>query len=166
MINFDREDIQKLYQYAVSLCRDNDFSYDLVQSTLERCLKLSTLPNNKMSYARTVLRNIFIDHYRHQNKFPEDSYDDEIVSIDLELQSLERIMIGKDQLEKAWQLLKPFETEILFLWAVEGHTTQAISEQIGIPKGTVLARIHRLRKRLKEVLGVSYQGVSYKGDHA
>lgn len=158
MINFEREEIQKLYQYAVSLCRDNDFAFDLVQSTLERCIKLSTPPNNKMSYARTVLRNMFIDYYRHQNKFPEDSYDDEIVSIDLEMQSLEQVMINKDQLEKAWKLLKPFETEILFLWAVEGHSIQAISDQIGIPKGTALARIHRLRKRLKDVLGVSYQG--------
>jgi len=41
---------------------------------------------------------------------------------------------------------------------VEGYSTQQISEQTGIPKGTILARIHRLRKRLKEVLGVSYQG--------
>lgn len=158
MMNYEREEIQKLYQYAVSLCRDNDFSYDLVQSTLERCLKLSALPKNKMSYARTILRNIFIDHYRHQKKFPEDTYDDEVVSLDLEMQSLEQIIINKDQLEKAWQLLKPFETEILFLWAVEGHSIQAISDQIGIPKGTALARIHRLRKRLKDILGVSYQG--------
>ena len=158
MISFDRDDIQKLYQYGVSLCRDNDFAYDLVQSTIERCLKLKSSPNNKLSYARTVLRNIFIDHYRHQTKFPVDTYDDEIVSIDLELQSLEQMMINKDQLEKAWELLKPFETEILFLWAVEGYSIQEIADQIGIPKGTALARIHRLRKRLKEVLGVSYKG--------
>lgn len=158
MTNYEREEIQKLYQYAVSLCRDNDFAYDLVQSTLERCLKLSSPPNNKMSYARTILRNIFIDYYRHQKKFPEDTYDDEIVSLDLEMQSLEQIIINKDQLDKAWQLLNPFETEILFLWAVEGHSIQAISDQIDIPKGTLLARIHRLRKRLKDILGVSNQG--------
>jgi len=158
MISFDRSDIQKLYQYGVSLCHDNDLAYDLVQSTLERCLKLENEPSNKIAYARTVLRNIFIDHYRHQTKFPEEVYDDEIVSLNLELQSLEQVMIDKDELNKVWKLLKPFETEILFLWAVEGHSTQEISEQIGIPKGTILARIHRLRKRLKEVLGVSYQG--------
>ena len=158
MKSFDRSEIQKLYQYGVSLCHDNDLAYDLVQSTLERCLKTKTQAINKMSYARTVLRNVFIDHYRHQKKFPEELYDDEIVSLDLDLQSLEQVMIDRDELDKVWKSLKPSETEILFLWAVEGHSTKEISDQTGIPKGTILARIHRLRKRLKEVLGVSYLG--------
>ena len=157
-MQFSRIDIQKLYQYSVALCHDDSLAFDLVQSALERCLKADTVPNNHMSYARTVLRNLFIDHYRHHNRFPTDEYNDEVVSIDLELKSLEQVIIDQNELDYVWKLLKPFETEILFLWAVEGLSIQDISDQVGIPKGTILAKIHRLRKRLKEVLGVSYRG--------
>ena len=152
MMKFDKDELQRLYQYGLSLSRDVDFSYDLVQSTVERCLRHGTQPDNQLAYARTVLRNIFLDHYRHQSKVIEEPYEDEVVSLHLEMQSLEQVMIARDELDKVWDLLKPFEAEILFLWAVEGYSIQEVADQIGIPKGTALARVHRLRIRLKDLM--------------
>lgn len=115
MTHFNKDQIQKLYHYALSLSKNTDNAYDLVQSTLERCLRHSAQPDNQMAYARTILRNLFIDAYRIQEQVQEESYDDEIVSMHLDMQPLEQLMIDRDELEKIWSLLQPFETEVLYL---------------------------------------------------
>ena len=42
-----------------------------------------------------------------------------------------------------------FEREILYYWAIEGMTAQEISRQIDTPRGTVLSRLYRLRKKFE-----------------
>jgi|TARA_R110001599_G_scaffold85345_6_gene229178 RNA polymerase sigma-70 factor (ECF subfamily) len=111
-----------------------------------------------MAYARTILRNLFIDHHRHLSKINEETYEDEIVSLHIGMQTLEQLMINRDQLDKIWAFLKPFETEVLYLWAVEGYSLEEVAKQLGIPKGTALARVHRLRSKLKTLLDDSQQG--------
>lgn len=39
------------------------------------------------------------------------------------------------------------ESEVLYYWAIEGMTTQEIADQIDVPRGTVLSRLYRIRKR-------------------
>ena len=149
MTPFNKAQLQKLYHYAMSLCSDKDLALDLVQSTIERYLRNNTQATSPMAYARTILRNLFIDHHRHKNKAVEEVYDDEVVSLHMGMQTLEQLMINRDELDKIWASLKPFETEVLYLWAVEGFTVEDVAKQLDIPKGTVLARIHRLRTKLK-----------------
>jgi RNA polymerase sigma-70 factor (ECF subfamily) len=40
---------------------------------------------------------------------------------------------------------------VLFLWAVEGYTIDEISRQTGTARGTLLTRLHRLRKRFASI---------------
>jgi RNA polymerase sigma-70 factor (ECF subfamily) len=40
------------------------------------------------------------------------------------------------------------EREILFLWAVEGYSTDEVARHLDRPRGSVLSIIHRMRKRL------------------
>ena len=53
----------------------------------------------------------------------------------------------------ALNMLTPHEREILFLWAVEGFTVQDIANDLGIPKGTILSRLHRLKIKVKNKFG-------------
>ena len=59
----------------------------------------------------------------------------------------------RTELEWIWPSLSFMEREILFLWAVEGYSTDEVASQLDRPRNTVLSIIHRMRKRLKQSVG-------------
>lgn len=146
----DEETLQKLYRYGVALTNHAQDAYDLVQDALEKILIKPPRDNrNVTAYLRTVMRNQFIDSYRRQQRFPEVEFDDTTEALDLNTDALEQTFIKRDELEKVWQTLDWQDREILFLWAVEGYSYQEIAEKMTLPRGTVLSRIHRVRKNLQ-----------------
>ncbi len=148
---FDREVLQKLYRYACTLCINQDDAYDLLQYAFEKYLhnQRDSKRGSEVAYLRTIIRNRFIDDYRRKQRFPEDSYDDES-PVAIDVVSLEDTVLAEVELEIVWQRFDPFEREILYYWAVEEMSAQEISEQINVPRGTVLSRIYRLRKKIEE----------------
>ena len=145
---FDRDVLQRLYRYGCSLCTNPDDAYDLLQYALEKYLqnRNNSKHGSEIAYVRTIMRNRFIDDYRKSNRFPQESYDDSSpVSIDNT--SLEDVVIAQSDLERVWNKLDPFEREIMYYWAIEEMTAQEISQQIDAPRGTVLSRIYRIRKK-------------------
>ena len=56
-------------------------------------------------------------------------------------------MVAQLDLEIIWKELNTVEREVLYYWAIEGMTAQEIADQIDVPRGTVLSRIYRIRKR-------------------
>ncbi|UCB56065.1 MAG: RNA polymerase sigma factor [Thiotrichales bacterium] len=159
---FDRAVLQKLYRYACTLCQDGDDAYDLLQYALEKFLQQAGAPErrNELAFVRTIMRNRFIDQYRHSNRFPQESYDDTTMLV-LDEGSLEDMVIAQADLEIVWQLLDPFEREILYYWAVEEMTAQEISHQIDVPRGTVLSRIYRVRKKIESKTGTGNMSGGY-----
>jgi len=160
---FDRPVLQRLYRYGCTLCKDRDDAYDLLQYALEKILQN---PGNRkhasdLAYVRAIMRNRFIDEYRRSSRFPEQSYDDES-TVAMDESSLEDIVIAQADLEIVWELLDPFEREILYYWAVEEMTAQEISSQIDEPRGTVLSRIHRVRKKIESEIGSGRLSGGYK----
>ena len=147
-MNFDRAMLQKLYRYAYSLTGDEDSAYDLLHSALEVCLKKPPLDDAKtLAYVRTIMRNRYIDEFRAEQRYPTDSIDDHAL-IDMDGSSLENIVIAEHDLSLIWKHLDVFDREILFYWAVEGYSMQEIANQIDVPRGTLLSRIHRLRQKI------------------
>ena len=147
---FDRPVLQRLYRYGCTLCRNSDDAYDLLHFALEKFLQrpADQQHSSDIAYVRTIMRNRFIDEYRKSNRFPQESYDD-ASPIAMDTASLEDMVIAEADLEIVWAMLDPFEREILFYWAVEEMTAQEIASQIDVPRGTVLSRIYRLRKRIE-----------------
>lgn len=152
---FDRATLNRLYRYAYTLSGEEAPAYDLLQDTVERCLKR---PPGELAcpeaFARRVMRNRFIDINRRAMASPErlDAQGDvELLAIDTHC--LEHLVITRDRLEHAWALLDTFEREILYFWAVEGLTAAEIAAVLGSRRGTVLSRMHRLRARLRVGLG-------------
>lgn len=148
---FSNEQLQQLFRYGCALTTDAQQAHDLLQDAIESCLRQ---PPHKqaaiMSYVRTIMRNRFIDNARHQQRFPQDTLEEEQIAIDMDVRMLEDIVIDEAELDNLWGLLDPLEREILFLWAVEEYSTTEIASQMDIPRGTILSRIHRLRKRLQD----------------
>ena len=147
---FDRSALQKLHRYGCALCNNPDNAYDLLQYAIEKYLQKPKQKkhSNDIAYVQTIMRNRFIDEYRKSTRFPEQSYDDHC-PITMDETSLEDIIIAQLDLEIIWEKLETFEREILYYWAIEGKTAQEISKQIDTPRGTVLSRLYRIRKKFE-----------------
>jgi len=160
---FDRPVLQRLFRYGCTLCNNQDDAYDLLQYALEKILQnqSSRQHASDLAYVRAIMRNRFIDEYRRSNRFPEQSYDDNS-TVAMDETSLEDMVIAQVDLEIVWEILDPFEREILYYWAVEEMTAQEISSQIDVPRGTVLSRIYRVRKKIESEIGSGRLSGGYK----
>ena len=152
---FDRSELQKLYRYGCVLCTDPDDAYDLLQYAMEKYLQKpdsqkfsSKQHDSELAYVRAIMHNRFIDAYRKSVRFPEESYDDSS-PVAIDETCLEDIVIAEIDLEVIWKKLDTFEREVLYYWAIEGMTAREISEHIDVPRGTVLSRLYRLRKKFE-----------------
>lgn len=150
-IPFDRDALNRAYRYCCSLCNDPTAAADLLQDGLERYLRSEVHPDNPDAMLRRILHNRFIDTLRtRRQEDPIDSGNLDAQLLVMGLNSLEDQVIAQDELDRLWHSLQPAERELLHLWAVDGYTAHEIAELQGCPRGTVLARIFRLRQRLNQ----------------
>ncbi len=146
----DKKLFDQLYRYCYSLTGDEGRACDLLQSAFEKYLRSGrTVAELNKFYVMRIARNQFIDDWRKSGRVEFTSFDEEKY-LDLNITVLEQTVIDQDLLASLWSGFDPIEREILFLWAVEGYTTTEVAEWLGLPRGTVLSRISRLRKRVNE----------------
>ncbi|WP_298514446.1 RNA polymerase sigma factor [uncultured Kordia sp.] len=132
------------YRYALSLTKDTDDAFDLVQSSYLKVIeKQKTVV---ISYLITTIRNQYIDTKRKEKlkfnwriKFKKE-------------ESYEPLFTTEPILEKALSELSDRNREIIFLSTVEEYTAQEISDLLQIPRGTILSILHRTKQKLKEQL--------------
>lgn len=149
MHEVSEDDYQRAFRYARSLGADRDLALDLVQTAVMNGLTVDgTVISDPLGYLLTSVRNAFISDRRRATRLTWSCLDDVEGVIATDLQPLEEAAVTRDGLRRAWAELGPAEREVLHLWAVEGYTVDEISTQTGTPRGTLLARMHRLRKRL------------------
>lgn len=149
--NVSRETLQKLYQYSYSLCRNSADAYDLLQSALEKWLQSSTTSiANERAYIRTIIRNQFIDQCRRQNKVAFEAFDED-TPMALVSNGLEDTVIAADLVDKFMRHLSTTERETLYMSAVLGLTADNIAEELQQTRGTVLSRLHRIRKKAQSI---------------
>jgi len=149
---FNKDDLNKLYQYALSLTGQEDIAYDILQSALEKYLKKSPQSVEKpLAYMKIITRNLFFDLERHNKIIPMVSIEsDEIAHIDeFDDSSMDDILINQQDVQRLTEKLSTEENELLYLWAVEEHTTDEIAKIYKQPKGTILSKLHRLKKRIR-----------------
>ncbi|NOY17658.1 MAG: sigma-70 family RNA polymerase sigma factor [Gammaproteobacteria bacterium] len=159
-MKLDRENLQKLYRYAYTLTANEDDAYDLLQSAIEISLrKLADGTENSAAYIRMIMKNRYIDEYRHQQSFPHENIGDNS-PVSLDESTLEDIVIAGHDLALLWKTLAPLDREVLFFWAVEGFSMQEIAEKLEISRGTLLSRVHRLRRRLQAEAGAGQRGIA------
>lgn len=149
---FSDEELNRFYRYCTALTGNEADAFDLLQDSLEKFVRRGSQGiENPRGYFFRMIRNQFIDERRRRRHQQENLYEEGKV-IQLDSLSLEDMVIERDQAEKMMAMLDTEDRELLFLWAVEGFTIQEIADHWDIPKGTLLARIHRLRMRIQEPL--------------
>jgi RNA polymerase sigma-70 factor (ECF subfamily) len=145
------EQLQQAYRYAMSLTNDSSMAKDIVHSAYIKVLERDTRNvKNIQGYLFRSIRNIFIDKKRFDSRWlmvPEDQQDN---TVDIGPDTLEATTINQNLLKKLWEELNPIERELLYLWAVEEYTIDEISQLTDTSRGTLLSRIHRIRKKIKD----------------
>ena len=147
---FDKSELNSFYRYCFILVDNEADAYDLLQTALEKYLRFPhRVDSARKSYMRKIIRNQFIDQYRNNHKFEIEEFDENnVTNINDELTSLESIMIKNEEAEAIWKLLDASEREIMYLWAIQGLTTLEVAQYLDIPKGTIVSKVSRLRKRV------------------
>lgn len=150
-------DYQNLFKYSVALTGNEDDGFELLQQALENCIRAQSGTSDgfsidkPMAYIRKSIKNLYIDRLRHWQKFQQVNYEAcELEPILLnETPTLEDVLMTKQEFQFCWSLMSVDERELMYLSAIEGYTVQEIADDLGLRKGTVLSKLHRLKTRLR-----------------
>ncbi len=149
MQSISDDQLQRAYRYAMSLTNDHDVAMDIVHTAYVKILgRGASGIKNVQGYFFRCIRNTFIDKKRFDHRWLISSDDPEDNGIDISTITLESTVINQDLLKHVWIKFNPLERELLYLWAIEEYTIDEISDLTETPRGTLLSRIHRIRKKV------------------
>jgi len=150
-----------LYRIAFSWCHDPALSGDLVQDVMQKAIRKGEQLNNEQAldaWLFTILTNCWRDYCRKQKETVE--FDEQqLVDMVTDGQDNERAMIVS-QVRSAVAKLSDDQRQVLTLVDLEGMSYSEVSKVLGIPIGTVMSRLCRARRQLKDLLEVAEKETS------
>jgi RNA polymerase sigma-70 factor (ECF subfamily) len=158
--------LAQLYNFAHWLTGNREEAEDLVQETYAKALKgfsSFVLGTNFRAWTYRILRNTFLTSRTgltatvsfddENNEIPEPATGDNPESLLLARMDSEQIRLALEQLAVS-------QREIILLCDVEELSYKEIAEALGVPIGTVMSRLSRARRSLRELLSPKVQGAS------
>ena len=148
----------RLYRVAYAWCHDPDLASDLVQEAMQKAIKKHHQLQSEQAldaWLFRILTNCWRDHCRSSQRQRETSMHDEL-QIDDEQQQTddsERALVVT-QVRKAVSQLTLDQREVVTLVDLEGMAYSEVAEILDIPIGTVMSRLCRARRQLREYLQV------------
>jgi RNA polymerase sigma-70 factor (ECF subfamily) len=150
----------QLYNFAHWLTHNREEAEDLVQETYAKALKGFSsfqLGTNFRAWMYRILRNTFLTSrtgLKATMTVPLDSEEDGPEAA-VEHDTPETLLFersNREQLQNAIEELSVYSREVILLFEVEEMSYQEISEMLSVPIGTVMSRLSRARKTLRDRL--------------
>jgi RNA polymerase sigma-70 factor (ECF subfamily) len=146
---------ERLYNFAHWLTQNREEAEDLVQETYAKALKgfASYQPGtNFRAWMYRILRNTFLTSRTGLKSFePLDDSEEAVVASDERTpESLLLQRLDQELVRRAIDGLPVAYREALLLCEVEEMSYQEIATMLGIPIGTVMSRLSRARRALRE----------------
>jgi RNA polymerase sigma-70 factor (ECF subfamily) len=160
------------YNFAYWLAQDRDDAEDLVQETYLKAFRAfaSFQPGtNFRAWIFQILKNTFLSgRARTQRRDAVTLSSDEILELPASSDSIESMLFERSRLDAirvAIDQLPIIFREVLLLCDVEEASYREIAEILSIPIGTVMSRLARARKAVRESLRGPSGGLNENWSH-
>ncbi|BCB26021.1 DNA-directed RNA polymerase sigma-70 factor [Sulfurimicrobium lacus] len=146
----------KLYRVAYSWCHDAALSDDLVQETLSKALKnAGQLRDHEQlnSWLFRILNNCWHDHFRaHREMEDIDEIEDHRCANPYTPEDAHAQNQIVNRVRSAVSRLPLGQRQVLTLVDLEEFSYAEVAEILALPAGTVMSRLCRARRTLKDLL--------------
>ena len=156
----------RLYNFAHWLTQDRAAAEDLVQETYMKALRgFSSFHQgtNFRAWMYRILRNTFLTTQTGLKASVSLDSDDDNTVEPVAAETPESVLLARveqETVQNALQELPVRFREIILLCDLEEMSYQEIGETLAIPMGTVMSRLSRARKAMRELLAANLQGAS------
>ncbi|WP_067602250.1 sigma-70 family RNA polymerase sigma factor [Nocardiopsis listeri] len=157
----------QLYPTALRMTRNPADAEDLVQETFAKAFAnfhQFRVGTNLRAWLYRILTNTFINSYRKKQREPRQETTDEIKDWQLAaaethtssgMRSAETEVLDRlpdSDIKQALARLPEEFQEVIYLVDIEGYAYKEVAARMGTPLGTVMSRLHRARRQLREML--------------